>query len=54
MQERERLHLLPAEPYTAAFGVGCKVGKIWPIVQFEGGEYSVPDESTGRNPTACA
>jgi len=27
-QERERLHPLPAQPYTAVFGVGRKVGEI--------------------------
>ncbi len=43
-QERERLHPLPAEPYTAAFGVTREVGKILPVINFEGGEYSVPDD----------
>jgi transposase len=43
-QERERLHPLPAQPYTAAFGVGRKVGEIFPVIQFDGGEYSVPDD----------
>src|SRR5262245_44084214 len=47
-QERERLHPLPAEPYTAAFGVTRKVGQIVPVVQFEGGEYSVPDDYVGQ------
>src|SRR5579859_7547328 len=46
--ERERLHPLPAEPYTAAFGVTRKVGQIVPVVQFEGGEYSVPDDYVGQ------
>ncbi len=46
--ERERLHPLPAEPYTAAFGVSRKVGEIVPVVQFEGGEYSVPDDYAGQ------
>jgi hypothetical protein len=36
--------MLPAQPYTAAFGVGRKVGEIVPVIQFDGGEYSVPDD----------
>lgn len=47
-QERERLHPLPAEPYTAAFGVSRDVGKIVPVVNFDGGEYSVPDDYVGQ------
>src|SRR5579859_3382770 len=43
-QERERLHPLPAQPYTAAFGTTRKVGEIEPVIQFHGGEYSVPDD----------
>jgi transposase len=43
-QERERLHPLPAQPYTAAFGITRKVGEIEPVIQFDGGEYSVPDD----------
>jgi hypothetical protein len=46
--ERERLHPLPAEPYTAAFGVTRKVGEILSVVQYEGGEYSVPDDYLGQ------
>lgn len=47
-QERERLHALPAEPFTAAFGVTRSVGQILPVIQFEGGEYSVPDDYVGQ------
>jgi transposase len=47
-QERERLHPLPVEPYTAAFGVTRSVGKKLSVVQFEGGEYSVPDNYVGQ------
>src|SRR6202165_1213959 len=47
-QERERLHPLPAAPYTAAFGVTREVGKIVPVINFEGGEYSVPDDYVGQ------
>jgi transposase len=48
-QERERLHLLPAEPFTAAFGVTRGVGENVPVIQFEGGEYSVPDDYIGQD-----
>ncbi len=47
-QERERLHPLPLQPYTAAFGVTRTVGKNLSVVQFEGGEYSVPDDYVGQ------
>lgn len=46
--ERERLHPVPAQPYTAAFGVTRRVGAILPVVAFEGGEYSVPDQYVGE------
>ena len=48
-QERERLHPLPAEPFTAVFGVTRGVGANLPLVQFEGGEYSVPDDYVGQD-----
>ena len=47
-QERERLHPLPADPYTAAFGLTRGVGKIEPVINFDGGEYSVPDDYVGQ------
>ncbi len=47
-QEREHLHPLPAEAYTAVFGVTRDVGKILPVINFEGGEYSVPDDFVGQ------
>jgi len=47
-QERERLHPLPAEPFTSVFGVTRGVGKNLPLVQFDGGEYSVPDDYVGQ------
>ena len=46
--ERQRLHPLPSQPFTAAFGVTREVGKNVPVVQFEGGEYSVPQEYAGQ------
>jgi hypothetical protein len=42
------LHPLPAEPFTAAFGVTRGVGDHLPVIQFEGGEYSVPDDYVGQ------
>jgi transposase len=48
-QERERLHPLPAAPFTGVFGVTRGVGANLPVVQFEGGEYSVPDEYVGQD-----
>jgi transposase len=48
-QERERLHPLPAKPFTSVFGVTRGVGKNLPVVQFEGGEYSVPDDYVGQD-----
>src|SRR5438067_1131744 len=48
-QERERLHPLPTEPFTAAFGVTRGVGANIPVVQFEGGEYSVPNTYCGQH-----
>jgi hypothetical protein len=47
-QERERLHPLPTEPFTAVFGVTRSVGEVLPVIQFEGGEYSVPDAYVGQ------
>jgi transposase len=47
-QEQQRLHPLPDEPFTAAFGVTRNVGEVLPVIQFEGGEYSVPDDYVGQ------
>jgi hypothetical protein len=47
-QEHERLHPLPSEPFTAAFGVTRGVGENLPVIHFEGGEYSVPDDYVGK------
>jgi len=47
-QERERLHPLPDTPFTTVFGVTRGVGKNVPLVQFDGGEYSVPDDYVGQ------
>ena len=47
-QERERLHPLPADPFTATFGVSRGVGASVPVVHFDGGEYSVPETYAGQ------
>jgi hypothetical protein len=46
--EQRRLHPLPAQPYTTTFGVTRTVGATIPVVQFAGGEYSVPDAYVGQ------
>jgi hypothetical protein len=46
-EEQRRLHPLPVHPYTAVFGVTRTVGRTVPVVQFAGGEYSVPDAYVG-------
>jgi len=48
-QERERLHPLPDTPFTTVFGVTRGVGKEVPLVQVDGGEYSVPDDYVGQD-----
>lgn len=47
-EEQRRLHPLPVRPYTAVFGVTRMVGSTLPVVQFAGGEYSVPDAYVGE------
>lgn len=46
-EERERLHPLPAEPYTRAFGESRRVAKT-STVTFQGGEYSAPYQLVGE------
>lgn len=41
-QERGRLHPVPADPHTVAFGLTRQVPANTPMVAFEGGQYSVP------------
>lgn len=48
VEERRHLHPLPAQPYTAAFGTTRTVGRSLPLVQYGGGEYSVPDAYVGQ------
>lgn len=47
-EERQRLHPLPAAPFTAAFGVMRTVGLTTPMVSFEVGQYSVPHTLAGE------
>jgi hypothetical protein len=47
-EERQRLHPLPAAPFTAAFGVMRTVGLTTPMVSFETGQYSVPHTLAGE------
>jgi transposase len=41
-EERLHLHPIPERPYTAVFGVTRTVAANVPVIQFDGGEYSVP------------
>lgn len=47
-QERARLHPVPADPHTVAFGVTRTVPGTMPMVAFEGGQYSVPAHLLGE------
>lgn len=44
VEERRRLHPLPASGFTACFGTTRRVEANLPIIHFDGGEYSVPHE----------
>jgi hypothetical protein len=48
IEERARLHPLPAHPYTAAFGVTRTVPASTSMVAFESGQYSVPHTLVGQ------
>ncbi|MDQ3664853.1 MAG: IS21 family transposase [Actinomycetota bacterium] len=47
-EERQRLHRLPAQPHTVAFGVTRTVPVNTPMVAFEAGQYSVPHRLLGQ------
>ncbi len=47
-EEAQRLHPLPAAPFSAAFGVMRTVGLTTPMVSFEVGQYSVPHTLAGE------
>ena len=46
-EERTRLHPVPADPHTVAFGLTRVVPSKTPMVTFEAGPYSVPHELLG-------
>ena len=48
VEERARLHPLPQEPYTLAFGEARRVGQTTAMVSFEGGSYSMPEQLAGQ------
>jgi hypothetical protein len=48
VEERARLHPLPAAPYTLAFGTTRTVPAGSPMVTFEHGQYSVPHALVGQ------
>jgi hypothetical protein len=47
-EERGRLHPLPDQPYTMAFGVTRVVGRTTAMVTFEGGSYEAPSTLAGQ------
>ncbi len=47
-EERTRLHPLPPEPFTAAFGQTRVVPPNTPMISFENGSYSVPHQLLGQ------
>ena len=47
-EEQARLHPLPDEPHTVAFGVTRTVPVNTPMVTFEHGQYSVPQRLLGQ------
>lgn len=48
IEEQQRLHTLPAHPYTVAFGQTRVVGSTTPMVNFDNGSYSVPSKLAGE------
>ena len=47
-EERTRLHPLPAQPFTLAFGQTRTVGQTTPMIDFQTGQYSVPHRLRGE------
>jgi transposase len=47
-EEQIRLHPVPADPHTVAFGLTRTVPATMPMVAFEGGQYSVPHTLVGQ------
>jgi transposase len=48
-EEHTRLHPVPVDPHTLAFGLTRVVAAKTPMVTFEAGQYSVPHELLGAN-----
>ncbi|HWC37330.1 MAG TPA: IS21 family transposase, partial [Acidimicrobiales bacterium] len=48
LEEQPRLHRLPSEPYTLAFGESRIVGRATPMVDVGWCQYSVPHELRGE------
>lgn len=48
VEEAQRLHPLPAHPFTSAFGQTRQVGTDQPMVQVEWCQYSVPSRLAGE------
>jgi len=48
-EERHRLHPVPAQPHTVAFGLTRVVPPNTPMISFEGGQYSVPETLVGQS-----
>jgi transposase len=48
VEERARLHPVPADPHTVAFGLTRVVPASMPMVSFEGAQYSVPHRLLGE------
>ena len=46
-EEQARLHPVPADPYTVAFGLTRTVPASMPMVSYEAGQYSVPHTLLG-------
>jgi transposase len=47
-EEQARLHPVPVDPYTVAFGLTRTVPASMPMVSYEGGQYSVPHTLVGE------
>ena len=47
-EERVRLHRVPDEAHTVVFGLARRVGSNTPMVAFEHGQYSVPQQLLGE------
>ena len=47
-EEQARLHRIPDEPHTVAFGLARRVPVNTPMVTFEHGQYSVPQSLLGK------